>query len=353
LIDFSNHAFYGLRLIPVPPEQEYTPIAFIQVNGIYENQTNPAEARQVVDLLENEIEPLPNGQIPSIGVATFNIYQRNLILEEIAHRRQENASFDHKMSQFGQSFFVKNLENIQGDERDIIILSTTFGKKENGTFSQAFGPIIQSRGHRMLNVIITRAKHKIFVCTSFPPEFFNQYSQLLIRQRNRGRAALYTYLAYAKAVSDQNDELRESILRELTLQCTVKRYHSDEFGEGSESPFEDEVYSILCQHIGRERITQQYKVGGFRIDMVIHAKDTGKPTIAIECDGAKYHSSPQAYAWDLFRQSQLEQYGFTFHRIWSTAWFDAPEKETDRLLNFISSRDARDIPISSPYISNR
>jgi hypothetical protein len=194
----------------------------------------------------------------------------------------------------------------------------------------------------MLNVIVTRAKHKIYVCTSIPQTHVAQYAELLRQFRNRGRAALFAYLMYAKAVSDGNEELRLSILGELSQHCNEKPYHVTELGAGSESPFEEEVYSVLTQHIEESRVIQQYKLGGFRIDMAICSKITGKPFIAIECDGAKYHSSSEAYAWDLFRQEQLEKYGLIFHRIWSTRWWDSADKETVELLNFISSHDARD-----------
>ena len=132
LIDFSNHAFYGKRLIPMPAKQEYKPIQFIEVNGLYEDQVNRDEARQVVDILLNHIKPFKNGKYPSVGVATFNLYQRNLILEEITKVRQQKPEYDKKIADLGSDLFVKNLENIQGDERDIIIISTTFGKKEDG-----------------------------------------------------------------------------------------------------------------------------------------------------------------------------------------------------------------------------
>jgi hypothetical protein len=344
LIDFSNHAFYGRRLIPIPAQSDYKPIEYIQVNGIFEskNHINRAEVMEVIRLLEHVIASFADGSYPSVGVATFNLYQRNLILDEIAKRRQESPEFEAKMGQLGSSFFVKNLENIQGDERDIIILSTTFGERENGTFTQQFGPIIQGKGHRMLNVIVTRAKHKIYVCTSIPQSHIGQYTELLRRLRNRGRAALFAYLMYAKAVSDGNDELRKGILAELSQHCSEKHYEVTDLGAGSESPFEEEVYSVLKQHIGERRVVQQYKLGGFRIDMVICSKITDKPCIAIECDGAKYHSSPEAYAWDLFRQDQLEKYGLVFHRIWSTKWWDASDKETNELLNFISAHNARE-----------
>jgi len=335
LIDFSNHAFYGRRLIPVPAVSDYTPIEFIQVDGIYDNQTNLAEAQQVVRILREKILRDAEGRLPSVGVATFNLYQRNLILEQIADARRNAPAFDNLMSSLGDSFFVKNLENIQGDERDIMILSTTFGRKTNGSWSQAFGPIIQGKGHRMLNVIITRAKDKIYICNSFPLEYVGQYAQLLQEKGNRGRAVLYAYLTYARAVSENNHELRNGVLQLLDQFCTDPYYDQQQPGLGSDSVFEDEVYGRLAYHIGTERIEQQYRVGGFRIDMVIHPQQAGGRRIALECDGAKYHSSAEAYAWDVFRQEQLEKYGFVFYRIWSTNWWDASDQELEKLLNFI------------------
>ena len=338
LIDFSNHAFYGKRLIPMPAQKAYKPIEFIEVNGVYEDSTNRDEAKRVVDILLHKIEKLENGKYPSVGVATFNLYQRNLILEEISIARQSNPEFDKKIADLGSDFFVKNLENIQGDERDVIILSTTFGRKSDGNFRQNFGPIVQGKGYKLLNVIVTRAKQKIYVCSSIPQESINQYPSLLQQYKNTGRGVLYAYLAFAKAVSEGNDEVREAILNQLYENCDSKSFEvEDTFG--SESPFEEEVYYRLAQKIGQNRIQQQYKIGGFRIDMVIKSKLTGKPIIALECDGAKYHSSNEAYAWDMFRQEQLEQQGFTFYRIWSTNWWNSVERELDKVVSFINQFD--------------
>lgn len=346
LIDFSNNAFYGNRLMPVPAKKEYIPIEYLQIDGLYEGQVNKQEALKVITLLQQIMKEAKNDKIPSVGVATFNIYQRNLILEELSNARQVDPVFDSLMAQAGDSFFVKNLENIQGDERDIIILSTTFGRKVNGSFSQSFGPIIQGKGHRMLNVIITRARSKVYLCTSFPQEYVSQYPQLIQQKGNKGRGIMYAYFTYAKAVSEGNEELRHGILQLLNQYCSDKHYETTEPGLGSESPFEDEVYSRLAQHIGAERIEQQHAVGGFRIDMIIKKKNSHVPLIALECDGAKYHSSPEAYAWDSFRQEQLEHYGFIFYRIWSTKWWDAADRELELLLDFIHKQDAAiaDIP---------
>lgn len=341
LIDFSNNAFYGRRLIPMPAKKDYKPIHFVEVNGIYEEQVNRDEARQVVDILLNHIKPFRDGKYPSVGVATFNLYQRNLILEEITKARQTHPEYDKKISDYGSELFVKNLENIQGDERDIIIISTTFGRTIDGRFRQQFGPIIQRNGYKLLNVIITRAKYKVFVCTSIPIEFIKQYPVLLQQQKNNGRAAFYSYLAYAKAVHEGDQNQREAILKQLYDNCDNKTFDLDNEILGSESPFEEEVCYRLSEKLGQDRVQQQYKVGGFRIDIVIKSESNRQPYIAIECDGAKFHSSNEAYAWDMFRQKQLEKNGFVFYRIWSTNWWYSPEKELKKLIEFINAEDLK------------
>ncbi len=332
LIDFSNHAFYGRRLLPMPARFSYTPIEFEQVNGLYDEQVNHDEARRVIDILLNRIAPLPDGRYPSVGIATFNLYQRNLILAELAKARQQNPEHDKKIEAFGSSLFVKNLENIQGDERDVIIISTTFGKNKEGKFRQTFGPIIQRNGYKLLNVIVTRAKMKVFVCTSIPDENIQQYPLLLQQLRNNGRAVFYAYLAYAKAVYEGNQEQVSSILTQLFDNCENKIFDNAGSAAGSESPFEEEVYQQLSEKLGAHRVKQQYQVGGFRLDLVVLPEKPDGSLMAIECDGAKYHSSPEAYAWDSFRQRELEKQGFVFYRLWSTNWWISPERELQKIL---------------------
>ena len=158
LIDFSNYAFYGQRLKPLPNVFEYTPIKYIQVNGTYSDHSNEVEAETVLSILANNINRLPNGEYPSVGIATFNIHQRNLILGKINDRRKFDryADFNEKILELEENgLFVKNLENIQGDERDVIILTTTYGINRDGKFAQRFGSINHQKGYKLLNVIIT------------------------------------------------------------------------------------------------------------------------------------------------------------------------------------------------------
>lgn len=340
LIDFSNYAFYNQRLKPKPNEIDYTPIKYIPVNGTYSDNSNEVEAETVLSIIDKNIQRLPDGKYPSVGVATFNISQRNLIMDKIIERSKFNkySNFNKKILELKESgFFVKNLENIQGDERDIIILSTTYGINKDGVFQNRFGPINFAKGYKLLNVIITRAKYKIYLCSSVPEEKFLHYKDYLnIEGSNNRRGVLFAYLAYSKAVSEGNNELRESVLKALA-ENTNKESGILPFHQDLESPFEEEVYQALIEHFSQDNIIPQHQFAGFRIDIVYDPKHLGLPKIAIECDGATYHSSREAYLHDRHRQKILENHGFVFHRIWSTNWWENPKRETKKLVSFIKN----------------
>ena len=348
MIDYSNYAFYNQRLKPLPNSFEYNPIKYINVNGTYSDNSNDSEAETVLSIIENNISRLPNGNYPSVGVATFNINQRNLILGKINERRkfERYKDFNEKIIELEENgFFVKNLENIQGDERDVIILSTTYGINKDNKFAQRFGSINHHKGYKLLNVIVTRAKYKIYVCSSIPQEVFLNYKEHLITEgSNNRRAALYAYLAYAKAVSEQDNEARLAVLNTLAENST-KNSSIDNFNADLESPFEEEVYEALTDYFDENKIIPQLQFAGFRIDLVYDTMQVGLPKIAIECDGAAYHSSQEAYLHDKHRQKILENHGFVFHRIWSTNWWRNPKRETQKLVQFI-----KEIENSSPSL---
>ncbi|MDC9721380.1 MAG: AAA domain-containing protein [Urechidicola sp.] len=340
LIDFSNYAFYNQRLKPLPNGFDYTPIKYIQVNGTYSDHTNEVEAETVLSIIENNINRLPNGEYPSIGIATFNIHQRNLILSKINERRKFDsyAEFNEKILELEENgLFVKNLENIQGDERDVIILTTTYGINKDGKFAHRFGSINHQKGYKLLNVIITRAKYKIYVCSSIPEEVFLNYKEYLsVEGSNNRRAVFFAYLAYCKSVSDNDTEQRLAILNTLS-DNTTKSSTLGILNEDLESPFEEEVYEALTDHFDETKIIPQLQFAGFRIDLVYDSKIIGVPKIAIECDGAAYHSSQEAYLYDRHRQKILEGHGFVFHRIWSTNWWRNPKREAKILVEFIKN----------------
>lgn len=339
LIDFSNYAFYNQRLKPLPNNFEYIPIKYIQTNGTFYEHINESEAEMVLSIIENNINRLPNGKYPTLGIATFNIAQRNYIKSKILERQKfsKYEEFNAKIQELEEDgMFIKNLENIQGDERDVIILSTTYGIGRDRKFAQRFGPINHSKGYKLLNVIITRAKYKIYVCSSIPEQVFMNYKEYLnVEGSNNKRAVLYAYLAYCKAVSENNNNLRISVLTTLSENTNKSASYDSFIGGDLESPFEEEVYQSLAENLGTEKLIPQLQFAGFRIDIVYNPKIIGIPKIAIECDGAKYHSSQEAYLYDRHRKKILEEHGFVFHRIWSTNWWRNTSRETTKLIDFI------------------
>lgn len=203
LINFSNHSFYNSRLVPLPPQKPYQSISYHFIDGIYAENMNIKEAEAVTDFV---FDTYAHSNF-SLGIATFNLLQRNLVWNTLWERAYESeANMKILESHLRNGLFVKNLENIQGDERDVIFLSTTFGKDENGKFRQNFGPLNTQKGYQLLNVIITRAKHYMHVITSIPLPEPNVLSESLRSSQYSGKAIVYAYLYYAKTIQD-NDEV--------------------------------------------------------------------------------------------------------------------------------------------------
>jgi hypothetical protein len=247
----------------LPTNFEYVPIKYIQVNGTFTEHTNEAEAEMVLSIIDKNINRLPNGEYPTLGIATFNIAQRNLIKSKILERQKftKFEEFNSKIQELEENgMFIKNLENIQGDERDVIILSTTYGVGKDRKFAQRFGPINHTKGYKLLNVIITRAKYKVYVCTSIPEQVFMNYKEYLITEgSNNKRAALYAYLAYSKAVSDSNNESRVSVLTTLAENTSNNVVINPDVLDNLESPFEEEVYQRLVDELGDKNLFPQVK----------------------------------------------------------------------------------------------
>ena len=335
LIEFSNCAFYGGNLISFPETEAYKPIDFRHIGGTYESNTNPSEVAEVLNIIRNEIHPDHNGKYPSIGIATFNINQRNLITEAINECAENDLDFAKKAQELKErGLFVKNLENIQGDEKDIIIISTTYGIKPDGKFTQNFARLNRIEGYKLLNVLVTRAKKKLYVCTSIPKEKYIGYAELIKHEGNNKKGILYAYLSYAEAISSHDNDLAASILRQLKENSYEKPRAIFSNDGLSESPFEEEVYSELLEHFDVSEIIQQHNVGGFRLDFLINSNEN---QIVLECDGKAYHQSEEAHAHDMYRQKELENIGFIVYRIWSTNWFQDKESEIKKFLRFCDS----------------
>lgn len=216
LIAFSNAAFYFI-LKPYALPNDTNPFELRRVDGLYTAQTNLEEARAVVDYLLH-LPSNPDGTYPSVGIATLNLRQRDTIIREIIRQRRESAEAELVFFALEQSgLFIRNLENIQGDERDIIVLSTTFGRNESGAFHHHFGKLGTRQGYRLLNVLITRARCRYVVFTSIPPEEIRSYSDLLeSRSENWGYGLFYAWLAFVDEVSRGQSFVDSPVLTLLT-----------------------------------------------------------------------------------------------------------------------------------------
>lgn len=335
LIDFSNAAFYGKRLTPMPPKQDYTPVEFIQVDGVYDNHVNSKEAKQIIHLLLGIAASHGDQPCPSVGVATFNLHQRNLILEEIQNQTINDPLAGDKLQKLlDHGLFVKNLENIQGDERDIILISSTFGPQKDGSFSQNFGQLNKEKGYRLLNVIITRAKYKVCVLTSIPEQYYAEYESELKQKGNTGRAILYAYLAYAKAISNSDHATRQAILKQLDDNCDNKPLMTLS-KDWNDNLFERHVLDDFKQHIPKGQLEENFEYAGFRIPCLIKSPE-GQPKVAVYFDIFHLHYSEEAYAWDLFIEKHLESLGIACVRVWSRNWWLDAVKERRRVLNAIN-----------------
>lgn len=318
LIAFSNREFYGGNLVVFPSPSREDPwlgVKYRRVNGAFEQGRNRLEAEAVVGAVIEHMAERPN---ESLGVATLNFEQRELI-EELLDRRLRSDPFalayQERMTGGPEPFFVKNLENVQGDERDVIFISATYGPDSKGHQYQRFGPINGENGHRRLNVLFTRAKRRTVVFSSLDPD------QIQIRpESSRGLKALKQYLLFARSGVLETSE-------EQTNQP------SNDFEQAVGQEIERNGFNVVPQ-VG---------VAGFFIDLgVRHPTKPGAFVLGVECDGATYHSGRSARDRDRLRQQILEGLGWRIHRIWSTDWFRNREGELKRLLAHVEAVLAAD-----------
>ena len=315
LIAFSNQRFYRGNLIVFPSPHENgmaLGVSYHHVaDAVYENQMNIVEAQRVVDAAVDHILTRPSD---SLGIVTLNIKQRDLVAELLDERLRslpEAHEFREQWAREGMGLFVKNLENVQGDERDCILISTTFGRAQGATVvRQNFGPISRDGGWRRLNVLFTRARKAVAVYSSMQPEDI-----VSDNSTPEGTRSLRSYLEFA----------RDGVIR-----------NEAETDVPPESDFEIAVIDLL-RGKGYE-VTPQLGVAGFRIDIAVkHPRARSSYLAAIECDGATYHSGVSVRDRDRIRQEILESLGWRgrIWRIWSTDWFRNPRGEAEKLFAFL------------------
>lgn len=316
LIAFSNHHFYGNELVTFPSVYDADGASAVQFhfveNGRWKSGrsggVNQAEARETANLVCKHISEHPG---ESLGVITFNQRQQFAVLDQLEELRslwpEIEPFFDPSKE---EPFFVKNLENVQGDERDRIIISIGYGYDEFGKFAMRFGPLNRQGGERRMNVAVTRAKHQVVLVSSIRGADID-----LSRTRSVGASLLRAYLEYAeRGIETLGLEVREDSQRE------------------SDSEFEDEVERELT--LQGLHVRRQVGCGGYRIDLaLVHPESPGRYVLGIECDGASYHSSCTARDRDRLRQQVLERLGWRLCRIWSTDWIRNAQRQIERVLS--------------------
>lgn len=307
LIAFSNRYIYKDRLITFPGPGGNPVIRHISVDQAPhadgQEESSSAEVERVVELVMDHAQTCPG---TSLGVITMGVKHalriQGLLDRRVAEHPELSEFFDTSRP---ERFFVKNLERVQGDERDAIIISIGYGKDRAGNLPLHFGPILSEAGRRRLNVAVTRARQSITVVSSFK---WSDIDASKVRPES-GLEFLRNYLEYAASGG------------------TIFTH-----GELTNQPmndFEADVAEALA--VKGIKCVGQVGCSKFRIDLAaLHPSEPGRFVLAIECDGASYHSSYTARDRDRLRQQQLESLGWTFHRIWSTDWFLRKDEEVER-----------------------
>ncbi|MDO5851201.1 MAG: DUF4011 domain-containing protein [Methanobacteriaceae archaeon] len=315
LIAVSNMEFYNNQLYVYPSPMNKSEVLGLKLcyipDTIYDkgkSRRNIKEAEIVVDYAINHFKKY--GKSKSLGIGTFSSAQQSAILETLEVKLKENQDLELFFNEEGENgFFVKNLENIQGDERDVILVSVGYGYDLNHKLSLNLGPLNKKGGEKRLNVLFTRAKEKCVIFTNFKSRDMS-----LDNNSSEGLKTLQMFLNFA----DKGE--------------FPKNYHT---GEDFDSKFEESVYNFLTDN--GYNIEKQVGCAGFKIDLAIKSKINEEEYIlGIECDGAPYHSSKVARDRDRLRQNVLEGLGWKFHRIWSTDWYHDRNNAKKRLLKVIN-----------------
>jgi very-short-patch-repair endonuclease len=328
LIKFSNHYFYRDRPLITFPSVAANPqdqgVSLVHVpDGVWDrggSRTNRPEARRAAEIIVDQLRRCPER---SLGVVAMNVTQREAIEEEIEALLPSHPDLAPLLDpRRREAFFIKALENVQGDERDTMVISLGYAKSQAGTLAYNFGPLNMEGGWRRLNVLVTRARWHTILITSL-----RSHELAGVNPENRGAVALRNFIAYA--------EQGAALPAEPPAGPT----------DAETNDFEDGVAEAL-----RERgfqVDQQVGASAYRIDVAVRdPRDPRRYLLGVECDGATYHSSRTARDRDLLRQEVLRGQGWRLYRVWSTEWFRDRESALARLLRAI--QQAREAPYEDP-----
>ena len=329
LIDFSNHAFYAGRLNVAPNaviRPKEPPIRWVACDGVWENRGNAIEADRSVGIVHEAWKAATLKKMPSIAIVTFNAEQRDAVLDEIQNRYENDEEFHrlHDRANSGESsesLIVRNIENIQGDERDIVIFSVGYAHGTDGTFRFSGGPLFTKGGENRLNVAITRARESmVVVCSIDPTDIRGTYT-------NPGPTLLQKFLEYAKATSDRNEAAQKIVLDGLGM---ARRATSGSQAQVPTSGIEESV----ARELERQGYEVHPRVGrsGYRVDLaIVDRHDPSRYVLGIECDGEQFRRARSVKERDVLRQGFLEGRGWAIERVWSAGWHRNRPREVGRI----------------------
>ncbi|HKM14096.1 MAG TPA: AAA domain-containing protein [Candidatus Methanomethylophilaceae archaeon] len=333
LIAFSNYAFYGGRLYVSPniKAPEKPPIEMHRVNGIWDNTRNKVEAAKIIDLLREFFMTRKNNE--TVGILTFNASQRDLITDMLDDECIKDPTFgrifNDELVRFDNGedvgLFIKNIETVQGDERDVIMFSIGYAPNPDGKMTQRFGWLNNRGGENRLNVAVSRAKRKVHVVASIDPEDLRVEDTV-----NEGPRIFKKYLQYARAISDENQYVADSILQS---------FNEDKWKDipiiETESSIADRVYNSLIRK--GYTVDRNVGIGGYHIDLAV--KQNGNYILGIESDGHLYGMSQSTRERDYHRQKYLEINGWNMHRVWTPGMWKDSEREISKIVKAIESRN--------------
>lgn len=314
LIAFSNSRYYDNNLLTFPSPDDLTPkVGLVSLKGLYDRgktRQNRIEGNAVVSEIVRRLKDPVLSKF-SIGVVTFNQPQQKLIedlLDEQIRQHPELESFvSAGIGELAEKIFVKNLENVQGDERDVIIFSIGYGPDSTGHVSMNFGPLNSDGGWRRLNVAVSRARHEMIIFSSLRPEQVDTS-----RSKSRGVADLKAFLEFAQRGV-------------VPMMATI-----------SESERTDRLFErVLCAQLQQRDLQVKTQVGasGYKIDLaIVDPANPGRYLLGIICDGPSYKMAKTARDRDKLCEGFLVDLGWRLHRVWSTDWWENPSGEIDRIM---------------------
>jgi hypothetical protein len=336
LINFSNYAFYEGRLQMVEPAQKdllnQPALEWISVEGKWQSNRNLPEAGRIIRLL---LELMKREDKPSIGIVTFNYHQQELIKDLLDETLEKLATTDEALylrlqeclnqteNEEFQGLFVKNIENVQGDERDIIIFSIGYARNAEGRLVTHFGLLNLAGGGNRLNVAISRARRKIYVVCSFAPGELNVAQAL-----HEGPRLLKGYLEYVKAVSDK---------READARFVLHRQTESETQQPTSNPIADAL-EIAIRKAGFYTV-RDFGDTSYRLDLAVKSSPEAESfLLGIECEGSHYFSGNDPKEREVYRTALLESRNWKLHRVWARNFWLDREKEIGKVLEILETQ---------------